>query len=382
MRTAPARARWTQHPDREPAARPAFGPGPAPATRGSAALPRSAPWDEPCFPPGKIAAVVDAVAPLGLAASAVLAGTGLQPDQLRDPDTRTSTAQLYRVVSAAAALCPAPDLGWRIGQRLRITSYGLYGYALLCAPTLRAVLDQAIRNHVLANPLVPIALDETDQAVVWVLPQRADLGLPGLDERTYRLLIVMQMAIHHTLARDVMGADCLPARAGFAWPASPADAAAAQGFGCELRFGQPRNELHYPLRWLDRQPQMADPLSATQASRACARLVAELVDQRSMSHRVYAELMRSPGQFPGIEAIAEQLRMTGRTLRRHLQVEGTSYAELLSRVRRALAEDYLRSTRMSIEDIASALSYGDARTFRHAFVRWTGQPPSDFRRAA
>jgi AraC-like DNA-binding protein len=217
---------------------------------------------------------------------------------------------------------------------------------------------------------------------VWVFPQRADMGLPGLDERTYRLLIVMQMAIHHTLARDVMGADCLPEQACFSWPRGDADGAAAQGFGCALAFERPRNELRYARRWLDRQPQMADTLSAMQASRACARLVDSLVGSRSTSHRVYNELMRAPGQFPGIEAVAERLHMTGRTLRRHLQVEGTSYAELLTRVRQALAEDYLRTTRMSIEDIASALSYGDARTFRHAFVRWTGQPPSDFRRAA
>lgn len=344
--------------------------------------PRVAPWDQPCFAPGKIAAVVDTLAPLGVPAAAVLAGTGLHPEQLRDPDTLTSTAQLYRVLCAAAALCPAPDLGWRIGQRLRITSYGLYGYALLCAPTLRSVLDLATRHHVLANPLVPIALDETDTTMAWVFPPRADLALPGLDERTHRLLVLMQMAIHHTLARDVMGADCLPVRADFPWPDGEAARAAVQGFGCALQFGQPRAELHYERRWLDRAPQMADPLSAVQASRACARLVASLVDSRSMSHRVYSELMRAPGQFPGIEAIAERLHMTGRTLRRHLQVEGTSYAELLSRVRRALAEDYLRSTRMSIEDIASALSYGDARSFRHAFVRWTGRPPSDFRRAA
>ena len=98
MRTAPARARWTPAPGRDASGadhadtRPAGPP---------LALVRSAPWDQPCFPPSKIAAVVDAVAPLGLAAPAVLAGTGLQPEQLRDPDTLTSTAQLYRVLSAA-----------------------------------------------------------------------------------------------------------------------------------------------------------------------------------------------------------------------------------------------------------------------------------------
>lgn len=373
MRTAPARARWNLLPDTHPVLA-------APALPAAA---RSAPWDQPCFAPNKIAAVVEVLGQAGVASSAVLAGTGLKAEQLHDPDTLTSTAQLYRVVSSAVALCPAPDLGWRIGQRLRITSYGLYGYALLCAPSMRAGLDLATRHHVLANPLVPIHLAETDSAFVWVFPRRADLGLPGLDERTYRVLIVMQMAIHQALTRDVMGADCAPSLVAFSWPDSADDRAAAQGFGCPQRFGQPRNELHFARHWLDRQPQLADALSAAQASHACARLVQQLVGgSESMSRRVYGELMRTPGRFPGIEHIAERLHMTGRTLRRHLQAEGASYADLLSSVRRALAEDYLRSTRMSIEDIASALSYGDARSFRQAFVRWTGRPPSDYRRSA
>ena len=66
---------------------------------------------------------------------------------------------------------------------------------------------------------------------------------------------------------------------------------------------------------------------------------------------------------------------------RRLQAEGTSYADMLTRVRRALAEDYLRGTRMSVDDIAAALAFSDGRSFRQAFARWTGCSPSEFRRA-
>lgn len=53
----------------------------------------------------------------------------------------------------------------------------------------------------------------------------------------------------------------------------------------------------------------------------------------------------------------------------------------LAKVRQALAEDCLRSTRMGLDDIAAALAFSDARSFRHAYTRWTGRSPSDFRRA-
>ena len=36
---------------------------------------------------------------------------------------------------------------------------------------------------------------------------------------------------------------------------------------------------------------------------------------------------------------------------------------------------------MTNEDIASRLGYSDAANFRHAFTRWTGECPSEFRGA-
>jgi len=188
------------------------------------------------------------------------------------------------------------------------------------------------------------------------------------------------MAVHHALACDVMGADFLPLRALFSWPAEGAPPSSSRSLPCPQLFAQPRCELHYDSRWLDHAPQMADSLSAAQASRACAQLVQTLAASASISRRVYQELTRTPGQFPDVETVAATLCMTGRTLRRHLQSEGVSYAELLARVRLALAEDYLRGTRLGIEDIANALGFGNARSFRQAFVRWTGRAPSDFRR--
>lgn len=338
-------------------------------------------WAEPLYPPVKIDAVAQVLAGAGVPPAELLAGTGVDPARLQDPDHHTSSAQLYQVLRRALHLRPLPDLGRRIGARLHVTSYGLYGYALLCAPTLEAALERATRFHALANPLVPIRGVIDAEGVAWQFPARHELLLPDLDEPLYRLLIELRMATHHTLARDVMGPWCRPEFVGVAWPA-PHDAGAwAATFDAPAQFGQPRCELRYPAAWLGRAPQLANAITAAQTSRECARLVEALDGGASVARRVYRELMRTPGRFPGIESIAAAMGMTGRTLRRHLVAEGTSYADLLTRVRRALAEDYLRGTRMSVDDIAAALAFSDGRSFRQAFQRWTGRSPSDFRRA-
>ena len=90
-------------------------------------------------------------------------------------------------------------------------------------------------------------------------------------------------------------------------------------------------------------------------------------------------LLATPGVFPDIETVAGELTITSRTLRRQLQAEGTTFRALLADVRCRLARDYLRTTGMSTEDVAAALGYSDAANFRHAFKRWTGEPPGRHR---
>jgi AraC-like DNA-binding protein len=339
-------------------------------------------WTEALFPPAKIELVARVLREDGVPTSTLLEGTGLDATRLQDPDYKTSSAQLYALLRRAVHLRWSPDLGRRIGARLRVSAYGMYGYALLSAPTMRAAMERGLRFHALANPLVPIRGVVEDGVVAWHFPARHALTLPELDERLYRTLIELQMATHHALSRDVMGSWFRPDRVAVSWPA-PDDAAAwPAAFDAEVRFGQPRCEMHYPAAWLDRAPQMANPVAAEQTSRECARLLESFGGGTSIARRVYRELMRTPGRFPGIEGIAGSLCMTGRTLRRRLQAEGTSYADLLAHVRRALAEDYLRGTRMNIDDIAAALAFSDARSFRQAFQRWTGCSPSDWRRGA
>ena len=162
-------------------------------------------------------------------------------------------------------------------------------------------------------------------------------------------------------------------------PASKVTSIDLSGSPGPVEFDQPVNELHYALAWLERTPQLANPITAAQMSRTLARLLQEQKWQSGLTRRVYDELTRTPGRFPEMEAIAAALCMTSRNLRRKLDAEGTSYQALLANVRYALARDYISTSFLSTEDIAAALGFSDAASFRHAFKRWTGMTPAEFR---
>ncbi|MEX3985473.1 AraC family transcriptional regulator [Paraburkholderia sp. EG287A] len=331
------------------------------------------------FSPSKLAALIEAASKLGLDASGILAGTGLDSQAIADPFTLTSSQQFLTAARNAVRLHTHSDLGVRVGCLLHASSYGMFGYAMLCSETMAQAFDSAVRFHQLSNGLLDIRWAKQGDTASWFFPSREEVMLPELDSSLHEFLIDLQFAVHVTVIKDVMGGWCLPARAQFSRDQPAHAALLSEALECPVTFDQPGNVLSYPAAWLSRAPQLAHPITAAQVSSQCAQLLEELRSQSAITRRVYEELTRTPGRFPEIEAIAEGMCMSARTLHRKLDAAGTSYSELLTNVRKALAIDYLDTTTLSIEDIAQALSFSDAVSFRHAFKRWTGKNPSEVR---
>jgi AraC-like DNA-binding protein len=88
-----------------------------------------------------------------------------------------------------------------------------------------------------------------------------------------------------------------------------------------------------------------------------------------------------PHGDPSKTETARILNMTGRTLLRRLQEENTTFQEILDRLREELAYEHLRREDLSMETVAELLGFSSSSTFSRAFVRWTGQRPSEWREA-
>jgi AraC-like DNA-binding protein len=81
-----------------------------------------------------------------------------------------------------------------------------------------------------------------------------------------------------------------------------------------------------------------------------------------------------------MEAVAAELAMHPRTLRRHLAKEQTSFEALCDAIRFAMARELLDLTDLPVNEIAGALAYASPSVFADAFRRWTGLSPTAFRR--
>lgn len=334
------------------------------------------PIDERLNAPYKVVALAEVVAPMGIDEETLLDGTGLLPEQLHNAQTRISVRQFSQACRNAIRAGAAPGTAFEVGSRMHISSYGMYGYALLCCETLRDVARLAVRFHRLATPAVDMVFREEASEAVWSYDRIVEAEV---DDPLYRFLIEMQCAIHLTLGRDLVGPSFQLSRVLARYP-RPADSEIYHRYlGCPASFDQPTNELRYAATLLSASTTYPNPLTVAMASDICEKMLEEGQRDSGVAGRVFRLLMKVPGKFDDMETIAARLNTTPRTLRRRLQTEGTSYQDILAEVRCQLAKEYLRTTRLSTEHIADALGFSDAANFRHAFRRWTGKTTSEFR---
>ena len=71
--------------------------------------------------------------------------------------------------------------------------------------------------------------------------------------------------------------------------------------------------------------------------------------------------------------------MSPRTLQMKLSKCDTTFQEIVSEVRLALARGYMGNSARSITEIGYMLGFSDTSNFSRAFRRWTGKSPNELR---
>ncbi|SDV50749.1 AraC family transcriptional regulator [Chitinasiproducens palmae] len=335
------------------------------------------PLNERMYAPYKIAALVEVLGEQGIAPADSLRGSGVTVEALQEASTLTSIGQYATVCRNAVSLGCEPATPFKVGQRLHLAAYGMYGYALMSCLSLRDYFRLGAKYHRLATPTVAIEWTEYPDRMVWTFPD-ALVTSPSRELREF--IIEQQYTQHVTHLQDVAGGVCPPLKACFSYAAPPHADLYPDYLGCPCFFDQAQCELVYDSEILERKPQLAHRISASLLQETCDRLIGQEKTASGIAGEIYQMLMGTPGVFPSMDAVADAMHMTARTLRRRLLAEGTSFLAIVDDVRRSLALEWLRTTKMSSDDIATLLGFSDAANFRRAVKRWTGKGLGELRR--
>ena len=154
-------------------------------------------------------------------------------------------------------------------------------------------------------------------------------------------------------------------------------------FGCEIHFGAPINVLI-----LDRSA-LAEPFLTHNEDLLAALLpgLETALDELDVAPKLVDNVKavirrRMNGGRPGVEWVAEEVRMSTRTLQRRLGEAGTSYQALLDEVRREAARRLLADTDLNTGEVAFLLGFEELNSCTRAFHSWEGTTPGRWRASA
>ncbi|MFC8046219.1 AraC family transcriptional regulator [Nocardia sp. NPDC057353] len=337
-------------------------------------------WD---FPRGvaSVEVMVEHAVERGVQAERILAGTGLTPAALTDPDRQIDAHTELAVVRALVRELGTDDsgLGVAVGRRYRISTFGIFGFACVSSATLREAISLALRYYSLGFAFCTPEVEWSEREVI----TRFHYDRVPADVQWF--LVERDIVAIHRVMSDLLGGAVAFTRAEFAFPAPARPEPLATELGVEPAFGRAHTLFGVPAELLSQPLPLANQATWALCVGQCRDLVRRRRARTGIAAEVRERLLPAarpggPGVPPTLDAVAADLAMSTRTLRRRLAEAGTSYRGLLDEVRHTLAEEMLTATPMSVEDIALRLGYAEATPFIHAFKRWTGTTPAAYRR--
>lgn len=312
----------------------------------------------------------------GVSRDAVLRGSGVTVADLDDPELQIDArAELAVIRNLVAALGAREGLGLDVGRRYRITTFGIFGFAMVSSPTLGEAIALALRYLELSFTFCIPVVELGDGEVIGRLHEER------VPDDVRRFLVERDVAAMYTVLGDLLGGERLPLqRIGFRFAEPSGLDEYRDLYGITPVFGTTEAFFTFAPAQLNRSLPQANSNTWAMCQAQCRDLVARRRLRTGIAHDVRDKLIRLGGAPAGIDEVARELNMSTRTLRRRLTDGGTSYRALLDEVREALAEEMLVTTPMSVSDIAISLGYAEASTFIYAFKRWTGTTPAAYQR--
>jgi AraC-like DNA-binding protein len=311
----------------------------------------------------------------------LLENTGIRAEMFEDPEARISYLQFGVLIYNALELTKNPSLGIDLGRQIHLSHLGMLGLAVMSAPDIGSALEVALRHYRTVAPLWNLSIELRDQHAVLNVSEVIPVEQPYLMFATESLLTAFEGQ-----AQSLYGGPLPELEINLNYPRPAHAARYTEIRRARVNFDQPVTQLVFERAILTRPIATADPLTARLAERHFARdfardlATADAADTADgLAGQVRQLLNSAPGEYPGLDEISKLLQKSARSLRRGLQTMGTSYQRLLDDVRRAHALELATSTAMTAEQMARQLGFSDVRSFRRAFVRWTGFTPQVFR---
>ena len=306
---------------------------------------------------------------LGAPVERLLAESGIPEELLDYPAAVVCLQSAFKFGELVCEAIGTEHLGLHVGMQSCLRNLGPVGRQLRRSTT---VYDYLRKGVALYDTLI------TGQRI-WLSGHNGEIhlnvttvGEPGIGPYQSQLetLTMTTMALRRALGKDWSpGRVCLTYRSGEEFPEESCFAGSHIVKGAEKSYMViPRTAIGLPFTSTNLHSGQNPECIETQ----------HLADNISEIVHLQIEAMLCEKMLH-IDAVAESLTMTRRSLQRALAEQGTSYTCLLADIQSHEAIERLRDSDEPIAEIAYDLGYTDASNFTRAFRTRNGVSPQQFR---
>ena len=309
----------------------------------------------------------------GVPRAELLHAAELEPQILERDDARILLAELSRLCELAVERTGDPALALHWAERYSDSTFTPIAHLMAHAASLRDAFELLTKYY----PLL------TDERRFDLLEEGAHVvvrfaGRPGETPVMRRFTAEMFTAGLLRVIRSFATA-ARPERVCFNYPEPGYRAEYTRVFDGAEHFDQPFTGIVFDRAWMS-----AASLHKDEDVEGALRSIAEqrvlrLTQQAPFKLRVRELLLKQPAHGADMDAVAQRLGLSVRSLRRKLAAEGESYEAIANEARATIAKQLLRDRGLSIQDAAFEMGFADANSFHRAFKRWTGTTPGAYR---
>ena len=312
----------------------------------------------------------------GIDARAIVERHGLDPLVLVDPECLIAPQQMAAILEECSALSGDPLFGLRIGFLQEPEVFGCVTALCRAAPTVRAGIRGLIDYlPVVHAPDCEVVLTEgrEEAELAWLV--NTDLGVN--DQANFQAAV-----LNLKLLQAMGGPGFRPTRVSLSGEVPRAHVPELERLlGCRVVLKANHNAVAFPVQVLE-QP-------VPGSNRLLFRLLGGYLEHvkasqsQSIVQRVESCIRGTLASgHCTIEHCADKLGYSVRTLQARLSAEDVRFSVLLEAQRERIARSLLSGTRLTLDEVADQLGYGEQTSFGRAFKRWTGQTPQHYRAQA
>src|SRR5262245_28177507 len=318
--------------------------------------------------------ILDDLRRRALTADNLLKEVGLQKADLANPENRLPQTAVFLLMERAASLAGDASFGLRLGASVDPRDRGLLGFVALNSPTLIDAMVNIQRFYKVGREGHECEIERFGPQVAFRF-RVADPALRGLRHTAEYLAATVVRG-----CRDLTWQSISPIRVEVIHGEPDHHVEYFKFLGCPVKFGAEWDAVIYAEATTRLPVKGADTLLLSVLDATCHKLLGPTPKGQDLVREVRQLIIeRLPTGSAGIDAIADRLAMSSKTLERRLAEQGQRFSALLDQTRFNAVTHYLQDTDMRLAQVAYLAGYTEPAALVRAFKRWTGETPAKFR---